>query len=753
MFAIGVLIASIAAHQSSIYLIFFVPVVIWQYVKGTAIPQLFMMMLFTSCSFFYISFFFLDQPQPLSDQTSFTWTSQYKINGNKLRGFAKADNGDKYYIVYTFQNEQQKRQYSSVSLAGYTFLASGEVVLPEPPAHDYAFSMADYLTSKGAAGVFEVSSWRAIEKNNSIQTKLAEQRFQLQKHIEDVFPISLAPEAQALLIGLQDHVDEDLQRAYQKLGITHLFAISGLHVALVAWIFFEGLLRLRVPREIATFVLLVALPIYGVIAGGAPSVWRSVSVVELVLIARYFKWRIPVDDALAMSFIGFVLLEPGVIFQVGFQLSYLATASLIYSGNILTRWSNWWVKSFFITFVCQLLVYPLLLWHFYEISISSFVVNIVFVPLFSFVILPINIVLFVISYISETMTKWLFILYEPLRNGLTDFILWLQALPFQLWSPGQPTILLVVLAYMSVFIVFLLLEQEKYRWHTLIVLLVPAYIIHFYPSFNKELRISVLNVGQGDCIVMELPFRRAVYVMDAGGLLRFEQEQWKQSQKTYEIGRQIVVPYLKGRGIRTIDIFMLSHADADHVEGAEEVLEEIRVREVHITPGAIKDDILQPFLKIVAQQNIPIKERMAGFTWQQHDVQMSYLWPKDTLYEGNNDSLVLFIEQGTFKMLLTGDLEEDGELALLKQYGERLENITVLKGGHHGSKTSSSERFVSHTRPKLTIFTAGRHNRFGHPHPTVTERFKQRQLPYIVTGTDGTVVISVNRHEVHIQKQ
>ena len=702
-------------------------------------------------SFFFISIIQMAADPPLPSTFQLTWTSEYKINGQKLRGFAKAETGEKLYVVYTFSTEQEKNFFESKSITGFTYQVQGELVPPHPPAHAFAFSMQDYLVSKGASGTFEVKKWTFVSEEKSLRTLLAKQRFQLKKHIEKTFPPSLIAEAQALLIGIQDNVDDELQRAYQKLGITHLFAISGLHVALVSWLFFEGLLRVGVRKEMATIVLLIILPVYGFIAGGAPSVWRAVSVVEFVMLMRYIRWRVPIDDALAISFIGFVLLEPGVIFQVGFQLSYLATASLIYSGVIFKQAKSWMMQSFLLTFVCQLLVYPLLLHHFYEISISSFLANIVFVPLFSFVILPVNIVLLFVTYVSIPMANLVFFVYEPLRTWLTDIILYVQALPLQLWSPGKPAIGLVCVAFFSVLVGFYWLEERRYKRFAF-TLLVPIVCIHLAPLAYNETKITFLNVGQGDCTIIELPFRRAVYVVDAGGILRFGQEAWKKSTSQYEVGKQVVVPFLKGKGIREIDIFIVTHADADHVEGAEEVLEEIRMREIHVTPGSLEKPVMNDLLAEAKKQRVPVKEKMQGTVWKNGKTTFHYLWPSDVDYEGNNDSIVLYVRQGTFKALLTGDLEEHGEQQLIKIYDRQLANITVLKAGHHGSKTSSAEAFVELLKPELTIFSAGLDNRYGHPHAIVVERFSSRNLPTVTTGTDGTIEVRIHKDYWSIHK-
>ena len=745
------LVASLAAHNTAWLLVCLLLLASWLTLKGETIILSALVISAGLLTFFFITTIRLTEPSPLPSTFQLTWTSDYKINGQRLSGFAKTASGEKLYVLYTLSSEQEKHYYETTSIAGFTYRVQGQLIGPNPPAHSYAFSFEKYLVSKGAKGIVEVTSWSLLSKDNTVGSVMAKYRLHLKKHIETAFPPSLVAEAQALLIGVRDHVDDELQRAYQKLGITHLFAISGLHVAFISWLFYEGLLRLGIRKEIVNIVLLIVLPMYGVLAGGAPSVARAVTVVELVMLMRYTRLQMPVDDALAISFIGFVLLEPGVIFQIGFQLSYLATASLIYSKVILQD-RHWLNKSLLITVVCQLLVYPLLLYHFYELSISSFLANIVFVPLFSFVVLPMNMILLIITMLAQPLAKPFFEIYEPLRTWLTEAILFLQALPLQLWSPGKPALWLVCMAFVSVLMSFYFLEARHYG-KVAIALLIPALCIHIAPMLYNETRLTFLNVGQGDCTVIELPFRRAVYVVDAGGVLRLRQEAWQVSNRPYEVGRQVVVPFLKGKGIRQVDVLIVTHPDADHVEGAEEVLEEIKVREIHVTPGSLDTPAMQDLLAEAMTQKVPVKEKMEGTSWRVGSANFHYLSPRDTHYEGNNDSIVLFMQQGMFRALLTGDLEEAGERQLLTHYRQQLADITLLKAGHHGSKTSSSEPFVELLQPKLTIFSAGRNNRYHHPHEVVVERFRQRQLATKITGIDGTIEVVFDGDHWYVQTE
>lgn len=748
-YALSILVASLAAHESVRLLCLLVPLIIFLCLKNLNIIHIVGIALIGLCSFTYFINLLKQFDEPLQLPANFTWTDEYKINGDTLRGFMKDSQGRNVYVVYTFHSEGEKLAFQQHSLVGSRYFVGGEMVEPSIPNHEFAFNMKNYLKSKGSLGIVEIANLEYVDNSSGLKQQIAKQRFKVKTHIEETFPPSLVAEAQALIIGLQENMDQEITRAYQKLGITHLFAISGLHIAIVAFIIYQGLLRLKVRREFSSMVLLVILPIYAILAGGAPSVWRAVTVLELIMLSR-LKGKMAPDDALSISFIFFVFFEPWSIYQIGFQLSYLATASLIYSGHFINRTSSWIIQSFLITFVSQLLVYPLLLFHFYEISLSSLIVNIFFVPLFSFIILPINIGLLVLSYFFASLTDLLFQIYEPVRSFLTILIELLQGLPFQMWNPGQPTIAFVVIAYISVFATFYFLDVKAKLWKILTVLILPAIFIHLSGKLTNDLIITFVNVGQGDCIVVELPYKEEIYMIDTGGVLRFEQEDWKQSTNQYEVGRDIVVSFLKGKGIHKIDKLILTHADSDHVEGAEEILQEIRVGEINITPNSYTKEAMSDLLIEAERQKIPIVEQTAKISWQKGDVQFTYLWPTESTYEGNNDSLVLDVTKDNFEGLFMGDVEEEGEKSILQEY-PNLAAIDILKAGHHGSKTSSSEAFIKRLKPALTIFSAGKNNRYGHPHQEVVERFQHLGLPTLTTAEVGTVELRVDGETIEVK--
>ena len=695
-------------------------------------------------SYFFIS---IQIPEPIEGGhlavLNLTWTDRVKIDGGKMKGFAKTDSGDIVYALLNFETEEQKLQFQSLHIPSYRFSMEG--IFQELPtaAHEYSFSMKRYLKMNGAVGMFESERLIDYEVNSGLPTVLSKHRWNVKQHLQENFPDSLVTEAEALLIGDRSGMDEEVASRYRTLGITHLFAISGLHVGLLTFLFRNFLVRMSIRIETVDNLVITLLPLYAVMAGGAPSVWRAVSVTILILLTATGRFKLRMDDALAMSAAGFILWQPFVIFQPGFQLSYLAAFSLIYSTRILSRSNSALSVSFLVTSITQLALYPVLLYHFYELSLSSFLVNLFYVPLYSIIILPVNIVLLVLTLTIPLIAEVIFFLYVPFRSWIDVFTEYLASLPYQLWVPGRPGPIATVVAVIGTLLFFIALERGVKAIRAVLFVLLPAVLIHLVPYANSELRVTFLDVGQGDAIIIELPHRRAVYAIDTGGVVRFGEPNWRTPEKTFEIGRSIVVPYLKGRGITKVDKLILTHADSDHMEGADEVLEEVLVREVHISPGSDKESTMEDVLRIAGEKGIPVLAVSEGVSWSDASANFYYLAPAAGKYRGNDSSLVLFMTTEGPSFLFTGDLGIDGEKKLISKYGDEDWNGVILKAGHHGSHTSSSELFIRALQPELTIFSYGKDNRYGHPHMEVLETFNKYGLSTMATAEYGSITILV----------
>ncbi|WP_168157262.1 DNA internalization-related competence protein ComEC/Rec2 [Sporosarcina ureilytica] len=630
------------------------------------------------------------------------------------------------------------------------FYISGSFQSIEIPSHPYAFNMEQYLRMYGASGILKVDRIFSYKINKSFTTRLLTQRKNVQQHIRETFPESLIPEAEALLIGDRSGMSEEDAANYRKLGITHLFAISGLHVGLLVFIVRECLLRLKIRRENVDVLLIILLPLYAIIAGGAPSVWRAVIVTILVLLTIYGRLPMKLDSALAISAIGFMLYKPYVIFQPGFQLSYLAALSLILSSKILSRQSSKLKLSFLVTMISQLSLYPILLLHFYELSLSSFLVNLLYVPLYSVVILPMNLILLLLTSVAMPIAKLLFFLYVPFRALIDQGTVWLSAIPYQLWNPGRPASIALVLAVVGVVRFFTLYEVREKLSRCLPYVLIPTFLIQFLPYTESQLRVTYLDVGQGDSIVIELPYKRGVYMIDTGGTVSFGEKTWRSPTTPFEVGRKIVVPYLKGRGITEVDKLIISHAHIDHMGGAHEVVEDIRVKEIHIPKNSGDVEEMEKLVRAANDRKVSIMEMKDGNGWENNDFGFYYVGPQTEEYVGNDSSLALYMTTTGPSFLFTGDMEEAAERKFLTKYKFMDFKNPILKVGHHGSKTSSTDSFIKALQPKLAVISAGRNNRFGHPSKEVLETFQKYQVPVFVTADNGSITVLVEGEEFSV---
>ena len=326
---------------------------------------------------------------------------------------------------------------------------------------------------------------------------------------------------------------------------------------------------------------------------------------------------------------------------------------------------------------------------------------------------------------------------------------WLASWPNQMWNPGRPAPW-QAMGLMASVLLFYGLAEKRFRARQLLIVLLPAAFFTAMPYLDPSLKVTFLDVGQGDSAIIELPHRRAVYVIDTGGVLRVGTEEFRQKEMPFEIGRQVVVPYLKGKGISAIDLLVLSHADADHAEGADELFKALQIRNLHLTPGSQTTPLMQE-LAIDASE-AKLSYPTSGSGWKEGATRFRYLSPADTEYSGNDDSLVLLVQNSDFRALFTGDLELAGEEKIVESYSGEIAELSILKIGHHGSKTSSGQKFLEASMPKLSIFSTSKDNRYGHPNPEVVKRFKELKLPVMNTAETGTIELEYQEGELEIRK-
>ncbi|CAM3815579.1 DNA internalization-related competence protein ComEC/Rec2 [Mesobacillus zeae] len=668
-------------------------------------------------------------------------------DGDMLKGIGRAGPyGEKIVFRYRIKSKNEKAWLKKNALPGTSLRLTGKLQVPETATNPNAFDYRTYLARKQIFWVFRTSSLNVnpySQSHSSIVTSIKRLRQRQVISLEENLSKDTAAISAALLFGNRELMDSELQKSYQKTGTIHLLSISGLHVGLLAGLVYYLLIRIGFTREKAQILLIAALPFYAVLTGLAPPVNRAVIMLLIYLAGQRFSVKISSLDSLSLAFMLLLLADPFSLYNPGFQLSFLVSFSIIVSSSsILKTFKSAAGKLAGVSVIAQLSGTPVILFSFYEFSFISFAANLVFVPLFSYVILPLVIADYLLACtfpVAAIFVEGILELSVRFAGKLSGL---LASLPWSSVVFGKPSFLMLTFQSAAILLFFLLLEKDPVPVRMARLMILPAIPLafqFFLPYSSSEGKIVFLDVGQGDSILIELPYRHGTYMIDTGGSLAFSREAWQEKRNSFNTGEDILLPYLKSEGIRSIDKLVLTHGDADHVGGAVSLMSGMDVKEVLLPQFAQESDLERKIIA-AAREDTRMARIEAGNKWVAGNAQFQALWPASKQKDKNDGSIVLWASIGGKTWLFTGDLGEKGEQQLLKNYPDL--NIDVLKAGHHGSRHSSSEAFINQVTPNIAVISAGRNNRYGHPHKEVLMELQARNARVLRTDTNGAVIFS-----------
>ena len=609
---------------------------------------------------------------------------------------------------------------------------------------------------------------------------------------EDAGPMIL----RALLLGDRLGLGRETIERFQRTGTYHALVISGLHVGVVAALAIFLLRMLGAPRWLQAALALSAVTSYALLAGSKVPVARAGCMFAAVMIAALVYRRRRALNVVAGTAFGFLMVDPELLFEAGFQMSFLAVAMIAGIGipllemtvepyrralsdvwnedldlhlpppvaqrrvalrmilqplrkvtrlpkNVLAwmicgplRALTWCAALALVSLVIQAgLALPLAV-HFHRVSWTGIFANLFVVPLL-FVAVPAGL---------------LGLLFES--RGLVSVGLWAASttaevvetfaarLPLEMRVPSPPTELAVLFAA-----ALLLLAASFSRGRkpalasgTLVAVLLVVLLFHpFPPRYTPgSLELTALDVGQGEALLLALPEGKTVLVdtggmPDFGGIVR----------RGIDIGEQVVSPYLWSRSIQRIDVVAISHFDADHVGGLPAILRNFPVGALWVA-----DDNLGPeWARMEAwagRYGVPVVRMRRGDRQVLDGVRFDVLGPSGAGgdLKRNDRSLVLAATYGSHRFLLTGDVEEKGESALLESAAGGIGPSQVLKVAHHGSRTSTHPRFLDRVRPWFALVSAGYRNPYRHPHETVVKRLEDRGIVVLRTDVEGAITVT-----------
>ncbi|MGX9291357.1 DNA internalization-related competence protein ComEC/Rec2 [Bacillus sp. A015] len=740
--AVGIALAAFQLHMY--FLLFLLVILLLSLLKKT--PQLFLMV--SLCGTVYTLIFMVHQSletDHVVKEKSFSGSvvieSIPTIDGNRFSATVSEKN-DRLAAFYTIQTEHEKEVLKDIE-PGMSCHVTGDIRLPKHATIPNGFQYDQFLKTKGIDAIFLPQSIKSCSKKDSHSHYLAAMRQKGLKFLEEHVPKSSAGIVQALIFGDRELIDPDTLRDYQMLGIIHLLAISGMHVQTLLACLFWCLLRAGVTRETARILLLCFLPVYACLTGAAPSVLRAclMAGVYLVITSLPKEMKQPSATVLSATFLLLLAIHPLYLFDIGFQLSFVATFFILLSTRILSKAKSAVTQLFLISFIAQLASLPILLYHFQQFSLLSVPLNMIFVPFYTTVVMPLSLLFFLLS-----------IVYLPLGQTLFQLLDSVIQLSHQ------------VSAHMAVYDAFNLIFMKSTWWHVLlegssiifllfvlecktsvksytvpILFLIGVLSVHYFtPNFLQKGEVTMLDVGQGDSLFIQLPYRNGHLLVDTGGRLSFEEEPWKKRRKVSTIGDQTLIPFLHSKGIAKLDVLILTHADQDHMGEAVRLIKRNKVKRLAVPKGFARSPEDAQILKEAADKGISVDELERGDKLQVGGQEFEVLHPaRDRVTSKNNDSLVLTFTLGGKRFIFTGDLEQEGERDIIEAYPHL--RADVLKVGHHGSKGSTSEEWLQHLRPSYALISAGERNRYQHPHQEVLKKLDDYQTRVYRTDIDGSV--------------
>ncbi len=634
--------------------------------------------------------------------------NNYNIDGNKLTIEFNNLRG-----TYYFETEEDLRYFKSNYNLGDIIKVKGTLEVPNNNTIPNTFNYKKYLYHKKINYILKIDNFSKLKDNKNILLKIKNdilKRIENTKHNNYLY---------AFILGKSSYIDNERYNNYKINGVTHLFALSGLHVSLFSGIILLILNKLKLNEKLSFIITSMFLIFFSFIASFTPSILRATIFFILSSLNKIYYTFIKPKNILFLTFSILIFKNPFYIFDTGFILSFTITYFILLLNESITIKDN--IKSILIISLLSFLSsLPIIINLSYEINIIGFINNILFIPLVTNIIFPFSIIVIIIPKLS-------FILF--ILTNIMEFISKYSSNLLNI------TIYFQRLNYFEIIIYYILLIVSiKKSKKVIFILFIFILILYIKPSFDKDTYVYFIDVSQGDSALIVTKNNKSILV-DTGGKLNYKNDNWKQKNKEFNLMASSIIPFFKSIGLKKIDYLLITHGDADHAGYSIELLNNYKVMNKYTNKG--RKNSLEKKINISSLESKYLKI---------DDIEIYSL--NDSIYNNENkDSLVLLFKIYNYKFLFMADADKEVEKNIIEKYN--LKNIDVLKVGHHGSKTSTDESFINEITPKYSIISVGKNNKFGHPNIETLNTLKKSKI--LRTDELGTIKITLNKNKSLIE--
>lgn len=623
--------------------------------------------------------------------------NDYKINDKTITIYFDNIIG-KYYV----DNDEKVKEFKDNYSFGDKIYIEGEISVPNNNTIPNNFNYKDYLYHKYIYYIIKIDKIKMISKNDNIFLNI---KNSIYKRIDT---IKYNDYLYAFILGKSYYIDSEVLNNYKINGITHLFALSGLHVSMFSSIILFILKKIKLSEKLSYFIISLFLIFFAFIASFTPSIVRSVLFFILSSINNVYYLYIKPKYLLYIVFSILIFINPFYIYDTGFILSF-CISFFILLFNEKNKINNNLLSILVISILSTLSSLPIIINMSYEINILGFINNLFFIPYVTYIVFPLSIIVVFISKLSFIL-NFLIIIMEYISKVSSNIF------NIKLIFPKMSLFLIII------YYVLLILIVKKINLKKIFIIYLS--FLYFRCDFDKNNYVYFIDVGQGDSALIVTKNNKSILI-DTGGKVG----------SNYSLMKSNVIPFFKSIGIRKLDYLFITHGDYDHAGYGIDLVNNFNVKNRFTNKG--KYNSLEKKLNVKSFNNSYIKI---------DNVEIYSLNSK--IYNNeNSDSLVLLVIIDNYKLLFMGDASINTEKDIMNNYD--IGDVFILKVGHHGSKTSSSEEFINSVNPKYSIISVGKNNKFGHPNKEVLDNLSNSKI--YRTDIDGSIMFKIKKDKLRIE--